>query len=335
MPNWCSNSLKVEGSPNELVAFKEAMEGNDRYGEHKVLSEENILPYPKDFEEQDKKAEEYNKKRDAFLESIKEFPEREKNQRWKEWSEDNPRVKDGYNAGGYTWENDNWGTKWGFVEPNLSNFNPASEEMYYSFSSAWSPPEGLVRKMAEMYPQLKFTLDYEEPGMGFGGILSFQEGEELEHDQYDLQYCPDEDCGTVIPQGEDTCPECGRKVGEDIETEKVQEWEQRWKRGSKMDIPNLDYSVLNKKAQKKQTKVAVGPGDHGSVRISLDDDEIAIVKEDYADELAKGEITLSGNELWVSEGDEEKWKGNLGIITGKKKLIVENIEVTAEEAGIA
>jgi len=77
-------------------------------------------------------------------------------------------------------------------------------------------------------------------------------------------------------------------------------------------LPNIDYNkLINKKA--------VGPDEAGSVRIYLDDDEISIVKEGYAEDLASGKIVLVGNELWVSEGQEQQWADALGITLGSKE----------------
>jgi hypothetical protein len=35
----------------------------------------------------------------------------------------------------------------------------------YEFSTAWSPPEQFLEKVAVQWPALQFVLEYEEPGM--------------------------------------------------------------------------------------------------------------------------------------------------------------------------
>jgi len=178
MPNWCENRLFVEGEQEELKRFKETAQGKTRYGEETILNEEKFIPYPEKFRKLDvKKSEleaEYNQKRkDDEVEKMSDEEE-------KRWSEKNPypKMKDGFNSGGYHWCCENWGTKWGFCNPVLED--EFEDRLEYRFDTAWSPPIPLVRKMGEMFPKLKFTLRYEEPGMNFEGRFVMDGGGESE-----------------------------------------------------------------------------------------------------------------------------------------------------------
>lgn len=66
----------------------------------------------------------------------------------------------------YDWHIAHWGTKWD-VEATLHN--QSSDKVEISFSSAWSPPTEWVNNVADRYPDLTFTLLYEESGMCFAG----------------------------------------------------------------------------------------------------------------------------------------------------------------------
>lgn len=178
MPNWCENKLTVEGSQAELEKFKKVAKGKTRHGEEQVLCEESFIPYPEEYRKLDEEAEkvrvEYTgKAKEAGVEKMSE-EEREA------WYKENPHptVKDGFNSGGYDWCNENWGTKWGFCSPKSEYEDEESIE--YTFDTAWSPPIPLIRRMGEMFPKLKFTLRYEEPGMNFEGKLVMEDGEESE-----------------------------------------------------------------------------------------------------------------------------------------------------------
>ena len=74
----------------------------------------------------------------------------------------------------YNWSIENWGTKWDACEPNISH--NTTDYFSVNFESAWGPPLEWMKKVSEDYPLLTFTIEYEEPGMCFGGRL------ELHHD---------------------------------------------------------------------------------------------------------------------------------------------------------
>jgi hypothetical protein len=103
---------------------------------------------------------------------VEKMSEREKTA----WFKKNPYPsrKDGFNSGGYKWCCDNWGTKWGIVEPVLEY--TSSRALHYRFDTAWSPPVPLIAKMGEKFPKLDFVLRFYEPGMGFRGKMVIKKG---------------------------------------------------------------------------------------------------------------------------------------------------------------
>ena len=64
----------------------------------------------------------------------------------------------------YGWRNKNWGTKW-----DASDSYGSPKEGYLSFSTAWCPPEGIVKILFEKFPEEDIDWYYEEPGMDFAG----------------------------------------------------------------------------------------------------------------------------------------------------------------------
>ena len=118
----------------------------------------------------------------------------------------------------YDWNVRNWGTKWD-VAVGDDNKYPETEltdegETFlgYRFNTAWSPPSEAIAKLSEQYPDLVFTLSFEEE-TGWGGEIIFEGGNGIEteaygwkcrdcdHTEEDTPYC--EECEF------DTCPECG------------------------------------------------------------------------------------------------------------------------------
>lgn len=80
-----------------------------------------------------------------------------------------------YLTGGYSWEAENWGVKWGACNPQLDM--ESNCQLYYCFDTPWGPPVGFLRKVSEDWPDLTFQLDFEEPGAGFCGSLLLINGE--------------------------------------------------------------------------------------------------------------------------------------------------------------
>uniref|UniRef100_A0A7S2TFS4 YubB ferredoxin-like domain-containing protein n=1 Tax=Lotharella oceanica TaxID=641309 RepID=A0A7S2TFS4_9EUKA len=69
---------------------------------------------------------------------------------------------------------ENWGTKWSAREVIVDKSEAC--QMIYSFLTAWSPPIPWLKKVIEKYPTLNFELEFEEPGMDFGGYYRHENG---------------------------------------------------------------------------------------------------------------------------------------------------------------
>jgi len=249
--------MLVEGSPEDLAFFKQTMNVPDKWGTVKVLSEEPLIPYPEEFREQDKRVKEWEVKLDEY---AKISPDKAR-----EYEEQNPRPKDGYNSGGYEWEKKHYGTKWGFADSEI--VGETENSISYVFQSAWSPPSGLFKIMGEKFPNLEFTIDYEEEGMDFAGTYEIR-GDDISNLPREVtEKCPE--CGEPIDMCKcEKCPECGKLLdASDSDDEcdceerkkkeqKTREWEERWHKRSSISIPNIDYGILhnaklNKKAGEK------------------------------------------------------------------------------------
>ena len=150
MPNWCYNRISVYADGTEQV--KQLQEIHDIFEKDDPFNQ--ILPIP-DFKNiPNAKGElpvlrrELNKDGSVFYETY-DFPDGKNDDRW------------------YHWCIANWGTKWELSELDIEYDD--SEQLNLTFSTAWSPPEGVVEKLREKYPDLSFTCFYDEPGMEAAG----------------------------------------------------------------------------------------------------------------------------------------------------------------------
>ena len=173
MPNWCECELTVTGPEADLTRFKEtAREKYPQEGETpRVLDENSFLPYPAKFRKKDERRREWAKEN-----SIGGDPRNG----LKEGVSYSDCPKDGFNSGGYEWCIANWGTKWGICEPAVVEESPRLAA--YTFSCAWGPCLPVIEKMGEMFPTLRFVLNYYEGGMCFQGTLVVEDGETT-HDE--------------------------------------------------------------------------------------------------------------------------------------------------------
>ena len=64
---------------------------------------------------------------------------------------------------------ENWGTKWNSYHSDF--IDEDEDRLEYSFNTAWAPPEPIIHKLRELYPDVGITAFYDEPGMEFAGYL--------------------------------------------------------------------------------------------------------------------------------------------------------------------
>jgi hypothetical protein len=70
----------------------------------------------------------------------------------------------------YDWSVSNWGTKW-----NSYSFHRLDDGI--AFDTAWSPPEPVIEKLSEMFPEVHITHEYFDEGWNFWGVDEYLAGE--------------------------------------------------------------------------------------------------------------------------------------------------------------
>lgn len=133
MPNWCSNVLTLNEDSNEsiLKVLKDYMDGEN-------LVFNKILPMPEELQ-------------GTTSPTPKDMDEDVKKQLILKYGADN----------WWDWCVQNWGTKW---EPDMIS----ADEGYISFSTAWSPPIGIIKQLSKLTGK-DFRLTYIEEGVDFCG----------------------------------------------------------------------------------------------------------------------------------------------------------------------
>lgn len=162
MPNWCSNELAVIGKKEDVDRFYNSFKDSGEMFQKNIPTPEELLNTKASFEE---------------------FPK------------DDTEAYDLYEKYGavdwYYWRISNWGTKWDVDELQLTedDYHEKSGVQHYAFrfNTAWSPPEEGIKKLSELYKNVLFHLQFEEPGMCFEGFYKCMNGNvlsELTHESY-------------------------------------------------------------------------------------------------------------------------------------------------------
>ena len=150
MPNWCYNRITVNGqdenSEKKLKEIEKIFESKEPFNEIFPIPDFKNIPNEKG--ELPKLEQKLNPDGSIFYETYN-FPDGKNDDRW------------------YMWCVNNWGTKWDIGDVGIEYED--SEILALTFNTAWSPPEGIVERLREKYPELSFQCFYDEPGMEAAG----------------------------------------------------------------------------------------------------------------------------------------------------------------------
>lgn len=248
MPNWCYNNMTVHGKTDDLRKLVKAIsvsETNDKGDTHIRQSLASLYPVPSELME-------YNSplsRKDADGKIIP-LTDEEKEQLQR-------RFMVQYGASDwYNWCTTFWGTKWGDCETTINSGETTGDngevvipdgETYVAiyYETAWSPADGLIAKISELFPNLLF------------GVVSTEEA--------DLFACWSVfHKGNIVGQGSlDTEADLPKEIADladneetmDDYYEQVSEWQ--CERNSKLDDEQdkfIDKYLSNLKAMRDKTE---------------------------------------------------------------------------------
>jgi len=152
MPNWCFNTLSVDGDASSIAKFREWL--NDE-----PLTLQKIKPMPAELEDTTSPTPKGQEEKAAML-------------------------TEKYGASDwYTWHINNWGTKWD-IEANEEEGSSDETNIMFWFDSAWAPPTNAIAELGKLFPNLSLRLNYREDGCQFAGVMTVN-GDEVFDDYYD------------------------------------------------------------------------------------------------------------------------------------------------------
>lgn len=140
MPNWCNNTITITGPEHKIRALWELANQEDKG----LLSA--MHPQPETMFTGDLGTKEREQCAEQGIDN---------------W---------------YDWQVNNWGTKWDVSTEGLELSDDGTEIKGW-FDSAWSPPTSAYEFYGEANPDVKIEAIYHEPGMGYVGACTVEEGE--------------------------------------------------------------------------------------------------------------------------------------------------------------
>jgi hypothetical protein len=130
--NFCNNYLTVKGETEEVQRFKQSAVGFN----------------PWDSPQPDESPSPFN------FHSLVPVPEKV--------------LRENYVEAGYDWEMAHWGCRSGDCDAEL--VEDKGLELLYGFDTVWNPPIAFLKHLGKSWPNLRFLLQYDEPGAGLKGL---------------------------------------------------------------------------------------------------------------------------------------------------------------------
>jgi hypothetical protein len=220
MPNWVYNGLTAQGPHESVNKLKEQMNkpfvdyispnGDLAFGVKQIMYSNPIFAFRNIIAPTDLQA---YKQQPARADVSPNDPE------WWAKTMEVSKTDDSW----YNWNIRNWGTKWDVAVSN-DNEHPDTymEEtedewtasVYYNFNTAWGVPDKALIALSSQYPDLLFTLSFEEE-TGWGGEWEILRGVIISQNEYESK-CPECDSYDELTScddcGEDVCKECGYRA---------------------------------------------------------------------------------------------------------------------------
>ena len=224
MPNWCYNTLTIQGPKSEIDFIKDKLNEpftvwhdswNSETGKMEVSESTYSAPVfafwnihsplqdgitMEEYVQQPSRLGLSTDSPDWFAKEV----EHAKTQ--KDW---------------YNWNTSNWGTKWDvavtdndkYHDTELLEYESKGDDnwLVYKYNTAWSPAVTVLTKLSNLVPNSLLTLEFEEE-TGWGGEYEIVRGEVKELVEYDnlCRECDEINCVEFCDNGcGEICSKCG------------------------------------------------------------------------------------------------------------------------------
>lgn len=185
MPNWCENTITIQGSRENIKHFLDTVKG-----EEECIDFNKIIPMPPELKEVDSygslekdmelvkkeiSGETLTAEEQENLNLLENGPSMGKNS-----GKENAKLAlfclEHYGAKDwFDWSVQHWGVKWTASNSEVCYKESDGEAIMY-FDTPWNYPEPIFKEMAKIFPNLYFEILCTEPDVGFGARFEYDEG---------------------------------------------------------------------------------------------------------------------------------------------------------------
>lgn len=164
MPNYVRNKVYFYGSPERNNKLRGFVNGESCFDFNEIVPMSKDLDIPHGSEDTIAKA--CARARQKGETTCKEYKELSwaHTKSFDSWADLGDKYLNNMRKYGsetwYDWRINNWGTKWNSIEPIWEGDN------FVSFDTAWSAPEEIFVKLAEIFPDIHFTVMFADEDLG-------------------------------------------------------------------------------------------------------------------------------------------------------------------------
>lgn len=181
MPNWCENSLTIDGGDAAAILVMLCAGGLARDAAGDVYVTSLFAASGQDIPTE--------------LASRQSPPRPDKDESGHDFDVRLARYMDAYGAADwYDWALAHWGTKWDRAARIVADGSDGAP-VVLTFDTAWSPPTTWLATFSAAHPGVTFSLAYCEAGMQFAGVAVYRGGHLISDTEYDGEWYvePDSD----------------------------------------------------------------------------------------------------------------------------------------------
>lgn len=162
MPNWTSNEIRAEGSPEQVSDFLEKIKG-----ENGVIDFNSIIPMPEILRNTGSGATiiDGHTVNEWYIVEHADFVNTKPGVNRRFTPEEDAQLQEIGARSWYDWSFEHWGTKWNACHPETTEADP--DYAVIEFQTAWDAPEPIYHKLAELFPGLTlyFGWRHEDEGV--------------------------------------------------------------------------------------------------------------------------------------------------------------------------
>ncbi len=158
MPNWTSNSIYAEGSPEQISEFLEKIRG-----ENGILDFNSIIPMPKLLRHTASGGREIDGKKvsEWYVIEHADYENKKPDKARLFTAEEEAELQQLGARSWYDWSINNWGTKWNACRAEIEDEGAVKYGyIRITFETAWDAPEPILKKLADMFPLLSLRCEW-------------------------------------------------------------------------------------------------------------------------------------------------------------------------------